>query len=139
MSNETIGQDEPDLKALDEYLMSDESPENCMQISDLDGFLTAIVVGPELIKPAEWMPFVWGSESPEFANDTQATTILGAILGRYNEIAQSLATIPPEIDPIFWETKDGLVVAGDWAEGFLDAMDLRSRAWAEMIEDEEGS
>ena len=47
MSNETIGQEEPDLKALDEYLMSDESPENCMQISDLDGFLTAIVVGPD--------------------------------------------------------------------------------------------
>ncbi len=40
MSGETIGQGEFDLKALDEYLMSDESPENCMQISDLDGFLT---------------------------------------------------------------------------------------------------
>ena len=47
--------------------------------------------------------------SPEFADDAQATTILGAILGRYNEIAQSLAKIPPEIDPILWETKDGLV------------------------------
>ncbi len=52
MSNDTIGQDEPDLKAIDEYLMSDESPENCMQLSDLDGFLTAIVVGPELIQPS---------------------------------------------------------------------------------------
>ena len=39
MSDETIGQGEPDLQALDEYLMSDESPENCMQFSDLDGFL----------------------------------------------------------------------------------------------------
>ncbi len=58
-------------------------------------------------------------------------------MGRYNEIAQSLAKIPPEIDPIFWESKDGLVVAGDWAEGFLDAMDLRSREWMEMLEDEE--
>ncbi len=70
--------------------MSDESPENCMQISDLDGFLTAIVVGPDLIKPSEWLPVVWGGESPEFSDDAQATTILGAILGRYNETAQSL-------------------------------------------------
>ncbi len=75
--------------------------------------------------------------SPEFADDAQATTILGAILGRYNEIAQSLAKMPPEIDPIFWKTDGGLVIAGDWAEGFLDAMDLRSREWAEMLEDEE--
>ncbi len=139
MSGETIGQGEPDLKALDEYLMSDESPENCMQISDLDGFLTAIVVGPDLIQPSEWLPVIWGGESPEFANDAQATAILDAVVGRYNEIAQSLAKIPPEIDPIFWKTKVGLVVAGDWAEGFLDAMDLRSKAWAEMIEDEEDS
>ena len=43
---------DPDLKALDEYLISDDSPENCMQLSDLDGFLTAIVVGPET-HPAE--------------------------------------------------------------------------------------
>ncbi len=139
MSGETIGQDEPDLKALDEYLMSDESPENCMQLSDLDGFLTAIVVGPELIQPSEWLPVIWGGESPEFANDAQATAILDAVVGRYNEIARSLNKIPPEIDPIFWKTKAGLVVAGDWAEGFLDAMDLRSKAWAEMIEDEEDS
>ncbi len=75
--------------------------------------------------------------SPEFSDDAQATTILGAVLGRYNEIAQSLAKMPPEIDPIFWKTDGGLVIAGDWAEGFLDAMDLRSREWAEMLEDEE--
>ncbi len=83
------------------------------------------------------MPVVWGGESPEFANNAQATAILDAVVGRYNEIARSLAKIPPEVDPIFWNTDGGLVIAGDWAEGFLDAMDLRSRAWAEMIEDEE--
>ncbi len=137
MSSETIGQDEPDLKALDEYLMSDESPENCMQLSDLDGFLTAIVVGPDLIKPSEWLPVIWGGDPPEFSDDAQATTILGAILGRYNEIAQSLAKIPPEIDPIFWEANGGVVIAGDWAEGFMDAMGLRSSEWMEMLEDEE--
>ncbi len=101
--------------------------------------VSSIVVGPDLIKPSEWLPVVWGGESPEFSDDAQATTILGAVLGRYNEIAQSLAKMPPEIDPIFWKTDGGLVVAGDWAEGFLDAMDLRSREWAEMIEDEKES
>ena len=136
MSDETIGQGEPDLTALDEYLMSDESPENCLQLSDLDGFLTAIVVGPELIKPSEWLPVVWGDETPVFSDDAQSTTILGAILGRHNEIARSLTKIPPEIDPIFWETRDGMVVAGDWAEGFLDAMGLRPDAWTDLLKDE---
>ncbi len=58
-------------------------------------------------------------------------------MGRYNENAQSLAKIPPEIDPIFWKTDGGLVIAGDWTEGFVDAMELRSSEWMEMLEDEE--
>jgi uncharacterized protein len=33
--------------------MSDHAPDNCMGLSDLDGFLTGIVVGPELILPSE--------------------------------------------------------------------------------------
>ena len=38
-----------DLAALDDYLMSDHAPDDCMGLSDLDGFLTGVVVGPELI------------------------------------------------------------------------------------------
>ena len=32
-----------DLEVLDQFLMSDSGPEDCMQLSDLDGFLTGIV------------------------------------------------------------------------------------------------
>ena len=49
-----------DLDALDDYLMSDHAPDDRMGLSDLDGFLTGIVVGPELILPSEWLPVIWG-------------------------------------------------------------------------------
>ena len=38
-----------DLDALDDYLMSDRAPDDSMGLSDLDGFLTGVIVGPELI------------------------------------------------------------------------------------------
>ena len=57
-----------DLDALDDYLMSDHAPDNGMGLSDLDGFLTGIVVGPELILPSEWLPVIWGGDEPEFRN-----------------------------------------------------------------------
>ena len=38
--------DEIDLEALDAYLSSDESPENCMMLSDLSGFLHGVVCSP---------------------------------------------------------------------------------------------
>jgi len=31
---------------IDAYLSSDETPEDCMQLSDLDGSLTALVIPP---------------------------------------------------------------------------------------------
>ncbi len=51
-----------DLKALDRFLTSDRSPRESMMLSDLDGFLTGIAVGPELVLPSEWLPLVWGGE-----------------------------------------------------------------------------
>lgn len=47
-----------DLDALDAFLMSDRAPADSMGLSDLDGFLTGAVAGPELILPSEWMPVI---------------------------------------------------------------------------------
>jgi uncharacterized protein len=50
---------ERDLDYLDKWLSSDGSPPNSMMLSDLDGFLTAVAIGPDLIMPSEWLPVVW--------------------------------------------------------------------------------
>ena len=52
-----------DLDLLDHFLMSDAAPDNGMGLSDLDGFLTGILVGPHLIMPSEWLPHVWAVRS----------------------------------------------------------------------------
>lgn len=54
-------QDELDLERLDDYLSSDESPDSCMMLSDLDGFLHGVVCSPVPILPEEWMSFALGS------------------------------------------------------------------------------
>ena len=125
-----------DLDALDDYLMSDHSPGDCMGLSDLDGFLTGIVVGPELILPSEWLPVIWGGEEPEFRTEEEMRAVLGTIMGRYNEIIACLADDPDDLDPIFWEGPEGEVIASDWADGFLDAVALRPQAWKPLMEDD---
>jgi uncharacterized protein len=122
-----------DLDALDDYLLSDHAPEDCMGLSDLDGFLTGIVVGPEPIQPSEWLPVIWGGEDPEFETSAQMQTILGTIMGRYNEIVACFDSDPDEFDPILWESPEGDVIASDWAGGFLDAVALRPKAWEPLI------
>ena len=124
-----------DLDALDDYLMSDRAPDDSMGLSDLDGFLTGIVVGPEMILPSEWLPVIWGGEEPSFESEAEMRTVLGAIMGRYNEIVAGLNRDPDELDPIFWEGPEGEVSASDWAGGFLDAVALRREAWEPLIND----
>jgi uncharacterized protein len=126
-----------DLEALDQFLMSDASPEDCMQLSDLDGFLTGIAIGPELVMPSEWLPAIWGGDEPVFESMEQAQTVIGTIMGRYNEILRELDTDPEGYEPVFWEGPDGEVIAADWAEGFVDAIRLRPEAWRPLLEDRE--
>jgi uncharacterized protein len=128
-----------ELDALDDYLMSDLAPGESMGLSDLDGFLTAIVVGPELIPPSEWLPVIWGGEEPEFQTETEMRTVLATIMGRYNEIAACFASARDDFEPIFWEQPRGEITASDWAAGFLDAVALRPRAWKTLMEDDRAS
>ena len=139
MGEATFAAGEVDLDALDLFLASDASPEHCMQISDLDGFLTGIAIGPELVPPSEWLPEVWGGGEPVFADEGQARSVIGAIMGRHDEILRELATDPEAYAPIYWEGPDGEEIAGDWAEGFVDAIRLRPEAWRPLLEDREAA
>jgi uncharacterized protein len=71
-----------DLDAPDDYLMSDHAPVDSMELSDLDGFLMGIVIGPDLVLPSEWLPVIWGGEEPVFETETEMRTVLGTIMGR---------------------------------------------------------
>ncbi len=126
-----INIDRIDLQALDQFLKSERSPPRSMMLSDLDGFLTGIAVGPELIRPSEWLAHIWGGEGPEFTGLDEANAILGTVLGRYNEILREVADDLPE--PVFWVDRDGTLIAIDWAEGFLHAIKLRIDAWRPLF------
>ena len=123
--------DPVDLETLDSFLMSENAPPESMMLSDLDGFLTGIAVGPELILPSEWLPLIWGGEAPEFVDEAEAEAILGTIMGRYNEILRQVQD--DTLDPIFWADRDGALIAADWAEGFLQAIMLRADAWKPLF------
>ena len=126
-----------DLDALEAYLNSDESPEECMDLSELDGFLAGLIVGPEAVPPSEWLPLIWDNEEPAFADAAQAELILGTILGRYNEIADSLDADPVEYAPVFWQDFAGDTIVEDWAIGFMQAVSMRQAQWEPVLSDDD--
>jgi uncharacterized protein len=127
------------VATVDRFLLSDRAPENSMGVSDIDGFFTGIVIGPELILPSEWLPVVWGGENPSFNNAKEAERIISALMEWYNEVVRGFLVTPPMFDPVFWEAKDGVIIAADWAEGFNDAIKLKPKAWRPLFDDPSSS
>jgi uncharacterized protein len=128
---------EVDLDALDRFLASDVAPEHCMRISDLDGFLAGIAIGPEPVMPSEWLPLVWGGEEPVFADEEQARSVIGALMGRHDEVLRELDT-DPEAYPTPRFSGRALTARTSPGTG-RRASSRRSRpeAWRPLLEDRE--
>ena len=78
-----------EMDELDTFLMSDATSNETMMLACLDGFLTAIVSGPVMPKPSEWLPRVWGptqEDAPTFATHAKAERIIGLIMRHLNGV-----------------------------------------------------
>jgi len=120
-----------DTDALDAFLRSDRAPPDSMLLSELDGFLAGIAIGPQIILPSEWLPLVWGEDEPVFDDGQEAQAVIGGMMSRFNQIIQEIGN--GTFAPIVWETPDGTVIATDWAEGFRLAVSLRKEAWEPLF------
>jgi uncharacterized protein len=75
-----------------------------MLLEELDGFIAGLLVCPELIKPSEWLPIVWGSEGedePAFDSLDHLNRVLGLVMEHYNDLVRTLIERPDRYGPLF--------------------------------------
>src|SRR3954470_18370809 len=119
------------LEELELWLASDRAPaKGGWNVSAVDGFLAGIVIGPEPIEPEEWTRLIFGARP--LGPDGEAA--LQAVLDRHDAVAKILAKVPAGYAPLFLRTDEGVVLAQDWAAGFLAAVRLRLEAWRALLE-----
>ena len=128
-----------ELDWLADLLGSDAFLEDAMSLSRLDGFLTALVIGPEPVSPAEYLPVIWGGLAADemFDDPAQAEYVLGLLMRHWNSIALRVERDYP-VAPLI-EADYAADDAAEWAEGFLRALAMRERAWMKLIRDRQGS
>ena len=78
-----------ELAELDAFLLSDATSDETMLMDHLDGYLTAIIVGPTTLRMSQWYPGIWGSreeDAPHFGTMDEAQRIMQMIMRHYNGI-----------------------------------------------------
>ena len=99
-----------EIEELDQFLLDAKGIEESMDVSALDGFLTAIVSGPKTIMPSAWMRWVWdmerGEDTPAFKDQAQAQRIIGFLMRHMNDIARTLQQAPDQYEPLLMENPE---------------------------------
>ncbi len=133
------------LDALLAQLPSDAA----MTLDGLDGYLTALLVGPPALlatwPTADWLPLVWGGdglggpeEATPFASKRQRKATVVQVLRHLRHISEHLTKTPEAWEPIFSMAEQGAdewADARDWCTGFLQAVDLDVEAWGSVWAD----
>lgn len=132
-----------EFNELDQFLMSERSPDDSMTMDALHGYLSAIAIGPEPISPTEWLPQIWGEdELPNYKNSKEEQRILHLITRFMNEVLITLEVAPNEYEPLFCEIREdgkALLDGEAWAWGFWLGMQLRFDAWQELEQSEQAA
>ena len=139
MSNEQL-LSEQEFDELDRFLLSDRCSDEAMTMDALHGFLTCIALGPDAIRPDEWLPRVWGPEpedSPKFRNPEQAKHIEQLIFRTLEDIKLTFEVAPNDFEPLFCEHQwkgQSILDAEAWAWGFVEGMSLRDETWDLLLQ-----
>jgi uncharacterized protein len=125
--------DDKELDELDRYLRA-HTAEGDLLLDGVHGLLSALVVGPLLVLPHEWLPEVLHEP---FADEDEGNRVL-ELLAKLND------SISAELDvdayePILGElaTDAGpMLSAAGWCEGFSRGIDLRAALWENRLSED---
>ena len=121
------------LDRVDENAVTPGSDEGVLNISELDGLLTAVASGPVMIPPSRWVPAVWGEYEPVWKDARAYERVFGLMARHMNSIIELLMNEPDAFEPIALEhVHKGarITLLDSWAWGYLRGVELALDAWA---------
>ena len=127
-----------ELDRLDRFLENCEGG-NAMNLEEMDGFFAALIAGPRVVMPSEYLPALFGTETEEahiFESLEEASAILALIMRHWNHIAGTLAA-GDIYGPLLLAEEDGLEHGNDWARGFIEGTYFCRDEWIELLNDEQ--
>jgi len=131
-----------ELHELEEFLLSDAVPNGTMPLDMLDGFLTALHIGPVTTLPSIWEPFFWDitgrGNVPRFKSPEEGERIMDLLTKMMVRVIVRIfgdsddAKLSPDMAECeSEEVKDVLIKY--WSTGFMMGVNFNSSDWAPIF------
>lgn len=120
------------LALWNDFLAKGDAPEYTMDCFQLQGYLCALARGPGQAKESDWLPLIFGGETPTQLRrcDDLIAAVRTLYLIQIQEQAQSVCHLPFEshFSPIRAER----VTSEQWARGFMQGYIFWQNIWSEI-------
>jgi len=122
-----------EIAELDQLLAALPEDNESLDVAMLDGFLAGVLLAPDDVPQAAWLPFVFDGQGRAVPDTADARRAVELVMRRYHELAAYLAAREP-FDPIVFELedeegrsltgRDAIAALTPWAAGLAHAFDL---------------
>jgi uncharacterized protein YecA (UPF0149 family) len=130
---------EKELEWLEEVLVKYGNDDSVLDVAELDGFLTAILSGPRMIEPSEWLVALWGGAEniPKWASERELNRFMDLTFQHMNDISDRLIDYPDQFEPLFGvhTIDDAICAVSIWMTGlrYLNRLRLLSTPSLYMV------
>jgi uncharacterized protein len=117
------------------FLEHPSRPPDTLTYHELQGFLFTIACAPELVKPSEWMPIVFGEGDAGYASLEEAEEIITELMTLYNDVNAAVhegrAVLPADCEFRSHDLAnlDDDAPVGQWSRGFLQGHQWLEETW----------
>lgn len=117
---------------LKKFLGRPGRPPGTLSYHELQGFLFAIAAAPDLVRPSEWMPMLFGEAGASYQNINEARMVMTALMETYNAIVTAVNERRPALPgdclfkPATLENLETDAPVSQWSRGFA-----RGHMWLE--------
>ena len=126
--------DEAARSRLMELLDAKSEAHNTMRCDEVQGFMMALLSGPDALNPTNWLPEILGEESLFDAKERTEIERLVMAMAADMRMKLNEKTLP---DLWFYEDEAGNPDFYTWCNAYLYALDIVPTDWFEAVDQEE--
>lgn len=114
------------------YFLEQGQSSDRMSITELHGFLSALIGVPRMVPPSEWFHYVFGQDGVGVETQADYQEIMGLVLSFYNEVSDQLASRKAFTFPMYQDGKLTLhdqipeVIEKTWCQAYMHAINVES-------------